>query len=696
MKFILFIMILLFVSIASEAALSNFWVTAGGVKQPQEDVLPKVNCTTCTISRNWDGTTASFFSAKGEAIGFALYMGNNTGANIAGVNVQISSFSGVSAGIVSTATLITGVTNYANPIEVFYVRYLPIDGMTQLSWDGTEVDQRDAPERFRRPCTVNVNGTCVANGGTLWTDRPDNQKHLPEILVPYEAVVASSFTVYASSSQAIWFDVWVDTRLPAGTYTSQITVKEGVSVSTRIPVSLTVNNFTLPDIPSKKAITYITPYNINYRHQNEHFPATPGSGVYLQTRQNYAKMLHRHKFSAIIGSNCCTTCGSTLPCPEFAARLNGSLYSPASGYTTGPGVGIGDRFMSIGTYGNWPSPTWSSSTVAGANGFCTNVDAWSTAMSAYPACRPFLYLSDEPASLVNTEKWANWMSTACTMPGATINSMATASWADTKASAAHLNLPVSTTFLRASSATWQTASDYYQTVGTTQAWIYNSHPSATGSVFATEDDGIAPVTIFWAMQKKNVPTWFGWSADYWTDSNNSGQPNSNDNDIFNKAKTFGYDLWDGVTPSSSPTKGHTGFGYSNGDGVLLYPGHDISPNATSDYGFDGPIASWRLKMLRRGIQDADYMALAAAVNPSATSAIVNSMVPRVLWEQYCFDSLDCTYAYGGRSWTNEASAWEDAREDLSDIITAQTSQPVVVGKEVIRGRVTIRARVQFK
>lgn len=679
------------------AALSHFWVNNGGWKVPQEDLLPKVTCTTCTYGVNWNGDTYTVTAAKGEYVGFYLSMGNNTTADIEDVSVSISSFTGSNGGaIISTATLITGVTNYANPIEVFYVRYLPIAGMTQLSWDGSEVDQRDLPERFRRPCTQGANA-CVANEGTLWTDRPDRDKHIPEILVPYEAVFDSSFTVTASSSQAIWFDVWIASTLPAGVYTSTITVREGVAVSTRIPVHITVRDFKLPDSPSQKAITYITPFNINYRHQGEHFPDEPGDNPYLATRQNYAKMLHRHKFAAIIGDNCCNACTSTQPCPEFQARLNGSLYSPTSGYITGPGIGIGDSIFSIGTYGNWDSASWSTFTVTGAGGFCTNVEAWSDYMEAnFANVQSFIYLADELPDLTPLETWATWMSTACNVGNYPISSMATGSFVDAAADAPHLNIPVATTFIRASSQTWQDTADDYQLGGTTQAWIYNGHEPGSGSMYATENDGISPLVNFWMMFKKDVPVWFGWSADYWTDSNNQGQPpdNTEDNDIFNEAKTFGYDQWE-TSMSSSPTKGRTGFGYSNGDGVLLYPGHDESPYATDDYGFDGPIASWRLKMLRRGIQDGDYLHLANAEDPSATADIVHAIVPKALWDNNCFDSGDCTYILGGRTWTNEPDAWEQARLELADLIPEdageeQPTQTRFRGVMILRGGISVR------
>ena len=52
--------------------------------------------------------------------------------------------------------------------------------------------------------------------------------------------------------------------------------------------------------------------------------------------------------------------------------------------------------------------------------------------------------------------------------------------------------------------------------------------------------------------------------------------------------------------------------------------------AADSYGVDGPFASLRMKDWRRGIQDVDYLALAAAVDPGAVQNLVNRMVPERL------------------------------------------------------------------
>lgn len=670
--------------------LSDFWASDGGYKQAKQDFLPGGNCSTCTITRVWNGRTISLFSALGEVQGFVLYMANRTGSDITGVTVQVSSFTGPSsAGIVPVVVSSANVMDWANrgPIETFFVRYLPVKGLTQNYADPSEYEARQYPERFRRPYTVNVNNDGVPSG--TWLDRRDHDKFYPDILVPMEAYT-SGFTVAKSSSQAVWIDIMVSSSLTAGTYTGRIDVYEGASVSTSIPITLLVYNFTLPNAPSFNAITYTSSYNINHRHQGEHFPS-PGP-VYQATRDKYAQFFRRHKMAATIGDNiglCCASCNQDRPCPEYVQRLNGTLYTGTSGYA-GLGYGIGDPVYSIGTYGGWNSSVWSSTITVtpgtGPTGFCTNVSSWSAYFrDNFPSTRAWLYLTDEPTDFTNTNKWSTWMSTVteCQATGSyQIKSAVTASLPDLTA-APYINNPISTGFLRASSSTWETDAGSYTTTGSTQQWRYNGAPLGSAEAFALEEDGIAPVEIFWGYYKKHVQGAFWWEADYFTDSNNAGR----NNDLFNDALTFGY------YTSDNAIKGRTGFSYSNLDGLLVYPGSDVAVDTANNYGWNGPIGSWRLKMMRRGIQDVDYLTQAYAINASSTSAIVATMVPKALWENPAFTMADPTYDYGDRSWVNDPNAWLVHREALAQMIVAGT--PVTIstkGTGVFKGKGTFKVR----
>jgi hypothetical protein len=87
------------------------------------------------------------------------------------------------------------------------------------------------------------------------------------------------------------------------------------------------------------------------------------------------------------------------------------------------------------------------------------------------------------------------------------------------------------------------------------------------------------------------------------------------------------------------------------------------------------LVSLRLKHWRRGLQDVDYLVLAFRVNPTAVNALVQEMVPKVLWELDANDHQDPTWVTGDISWSTDPDVWEAARRKLADmIVQSQTSR----------------------
>jgi hypothetical protein len=191
--------------------------------------------------------------------------------------------------------------------------------------------------------------------------------------------------------------------------------------------------------------------------------------------------------------------------------------------------------------------------------------------------------------------------------------------------------------------------------------MYNGMRPASGS-FATEDEGVAIREVAWGQYKKKIDRWFFWNATYYNDY----QGGRGDTNLFKTAQTFG------GAATRDANLGMSGWNASNGDGVLFYPGTDAIFSAES-LGMAGPIASLRLKFWRRGIQDVDYLTLAARINPAAVDAIVKSMVPKVLWEVGVDDPSDPTWALTPISWSIDPDKWEAARRQLAGIIAGTGS-----------------------
>ena len=70
--------------------------------------------------------------------------------------------------------------------------------------------------------------------------------------------------------------------------------------------------------------------------------------------------------------------------------------------------------------------------------------------------------------------------------------------------------------------------------------------------------------------------------------------------------------------------------WSNGNGMLAYPGKQVDQFEEHSLGLDGVIPSIRLKNLRRGIQDAGYYQLATEINSEKADAFVKELVDPVL------------------------------------------------------------------
>jgi len=631
--------------------ITAIWANTGEDKVTRDEL----RATNGTNVKNsvWDGTTISIFGGRNEVVAFNLILESGSGG-ASNVTVSLNTLSGPSgAKISSTQATGNGVFNWTGrQIELFYVRYLQINGLSLVSFP-TNVDERQIPQRFERPWS----GSGVASGG--WTSRPDHNKFYPDIAIPLELV--PSFNITGGQNQSIWVDVYIPKTAAPGNYVGQLLVRVNGGAPTSIPVQLQVYNFTLPDVPNAKTMLDFDSSNINHRFLGATYvnPASAAGAQASLLRDRYVMLAHRHRISLIGDSpgNDCAPPGDQ-PCPDWGPRLDGSLFTASNGYD-GPGVNTGNNVYSIGTYGSW---SWSTGTQADMN---THTDAWATWFSQNaPRVDYFLYLDDESSNYAQTQSWAQWI-LSNPGPGNQVKSMATIGLPTAAGQTPSLDIPASTLDVGITSV-WQPLADQYTNDARKRFYMYNGHRPASGS-FATEDDGIALRELAWGQYKKHINRWFFWQSTYY----DSYQGGAGETNVFQTAQTFG------TNTSVDPVLGATGWNYSNGDGVLLYPGTDVLYPADS-YGVDGPFASLRLKYWRRGIQDVDYLTMAAAINPTATQNIVNKIVPKVLWEYGVDSTSDPTYVHAAISWSNNPDVWEAARAQLAGIIAgASNTGPLV-------------------
>ena len=110
----------------------------------------------------------------------------------------------------STPVPSSGVFNWTQRnIELFYVRYLQIKGLSKISY--LTDDERHIPYRFRRPWS----GEGIGSGG--WESRPDHDKFYPDIAAPIEW--HPTFNIAQGTNQSIWVDIYVPKTAVSGLYT---------------------------------------------------------------------------------------------------------------------------------------------------------------------------------------------------------------------------------------------------------------------------------------------------------------------------------------------------------------------------------------------------------------------------------------------------------------------------------------------
>ena len=624
--------------------IARVWANTGEDKVTRDE-LRATRDPNGVLNSVWDGTSISLFGARNEVVAFNLVL-EAPSASADNVHVSLESLAGSNgASISSSAEAGTDLFNYVGRnIELFYVRYLEIKGIsTDLFFAGYDYDERHIPERCRRPYDADGNGS-----GT-WTDRPCHNLLYPEIAVPLE--LHSPFNIPAGANQSIWGDIYIPKSVPAGEYTGTISITENGVLTWEVPIHLLVRDFTLPDLPNARTMLYLSFENINDRYlgKTEPAPDTPAYAKSLLLADRHFQLAHRHKISLI---------DSYIPVDQmdevWKSRLNGQLFTAERGYD-GIGVRVGNNVYSIGTYGFWP---WQDGTQADMWTHANEWVDWFESQAFDTPTEYFLYLIDESEDYDQIEQWAQWIHNN---PGSGRRLLSMATIPLPKAVTNTPSLDIITSWSQvASSEEWQNAFDILTNYPEKLFYMYNSNRPLSGS-FAIEDEGVALRELAWGQYKKEIDRWFYWESTYYSNFQCYGDSIAAQTNVFKQAQTYG------CLEEFDESLGETGWNYLNGDGVLFYSGTDTRSPAES-YGVMGPFASLRLKFWRRGIQDVDYLTLAARIDPERTDQIVREMIPAVLWEVGITDPEDPTYVYADISWPTDPDMWEAARNELADII----------------------------
>lgn len=413
-----------------------------------------------------------------------------------------------------------------------------------------------------------------------WTPgaRPADQRvrgEVPDALVPMALdpnPVAPGPAVPAHETGTFWVDVFVPEDANADTYIALATVTADGEQLARFFIRLAVAR---PALPFRATGAFVY-------YEADRLERRIGDGVAVE-RQLW-QLLHAHHLDAL----------APLSRPEDVARLSsvydGSLFGKAAGYV-GPGQGVPPSVVALGSYGILGEPTPDA---------LARVDAMAAALPA-AIDDVFLYAIDEQCQ---SPRAAAWKAALAGRPaGARVRVGHTCDEPPERQAVDIAMLP-GHAFPRAAPAAARAAGR--------RAWIYNGALPRTGT-FMLDAQPLGLVADGWIAAAFGIERWFYWESIFWDDDNKGGRGAI---DPFVATETF------------HNADGDTALG----DGLLLYPGRQRPPFEKSSLGVAGVLPSIRLKALRRGIQDAGLVALAAREAPEETRRIVLAAMPAALDE----------------------------------------------------------------
>jgi len=293
-----------------EPGLARVWAVDDGEKVKREDL----NHHLATSSDNlvWDGEKIALFGARNEIVAFQLIL-ESSAAGAEGIDLFITDLSRGTYSIPNSRAGSSDPYDYRGVhIELFLEHYIKI--------------------------------TDPSRGGSAWSQaaKPssDYMGWVPDALIPLsvdQKFGGAPFNIPGNSNQGIWVDLWIPPNAPEGLYTGEVQILSGNKISHKIPIELSVLNFTLPDDTHFPNMFAMAGGEIAIRHG-----VNIDTDEYYEIETRYHQMAHRHRFDLVQAVR------NLSQVRRYHHRyLTGSLYTDRYRYD-GPGEGIGNQTFSIG------------------------------------------------------------------------------------------------------------------------------------------------------------------------------------------------------------------------------------------------------------------------------------------------------------------------------------------------------------
>jgi hypothetical protein len=443
----------------------------------------------------------------------------------------------------------------------------------------------------------------------------------PVQLVPENAKAGKGgfpVKVLPRQNQAFWVEVYAGRSLPGGFYEGNVLVKADGQIR-NVPVELQVFDFTLPDENSMHAMVFYSTGQPELYHGKNLDP-------------EYHRFAHRNRVELVQGYSIAAVEGSM-------GRFSGTDFARDKGYE-GPGENIGNVIVPASFYG--PGRDYDARESAWAKS-----DTWMNFLqSKLPQAITFLYMPDEPAraQFAYIRKLADNVHSN-PGPGKKLPLFVTRRY---------------TPELDGAIDIWDSGPEGYDIAQARKerekgrdCWIYNGGRPAGGAITNDAPATDARATI-WACFKHDIRVYFYWHGVHW-EHNNQKQGERKQN-VWANPVTF--------DNRGQPRKPIPDQGFSNGDGVLMYPGEEkLHPE--EDRGIAGPCPTLQLANFRRGLQDHQYLTIARKLGLNAlVDEMLAAVVPRV------FSDARETVGFA-----ENGNAYEAARLKLANAIAALSARP---------------------
>ncbi|MEI7770554.1 MAG: glycoside hydrolase domain-containing protein [Chloroflexales bacterium] len=512
---------------------------------------------------------------------------------------------------------------------------------------------------FFREAVIDFANVSVTAHGNLEVPQhsPSGDSRIPDPLIPFvdpyttsTRAVGAPFSVASGLNQPVWVDVFIPTDTVAGVYQGVITVSVSGQSPIPVPLTLTVWNLILPDMNTISTYfgMHTEPGLCDY-HAGLAGAGSTTSSCWVDWTPRARTVVKRYEELA--------HASRIDSWPNFVPSQSNGCAPPTSwsAYDDALRPYLDGTYWSNGVPSSWfptpfsPGTDWGPQTCTQAQ-YTALAAAWASHLQTNGwLSRALAYAYDEPppSAFPAIAEHAQWMQAG--NPAWKARIMDTI--APTASNIATLGpaLGIYTVCISCYGPWWNGATTATTPYGRaewpglfanqTQLWFYESNAQGMPyPTFATNTLlGFEPRIMLWGAWYEQATGFLLWDTTYWT-----------------KDQPWG--------PNSTWSK--------TGDGVLMYPGnHDgmLAPvGSPADVAIDGPIPSYRLKVVRDGLQD---WALFKLAEQRGLAAYARAQVAQVYGQMGGCTWQGCPPPVNGHFfWRADGATMQQVRHDIAQAI----------------------------